>query len=98
MLKKAITGMAIAVAATGASVAGAAPALASDSVGGDYSQNVNLLPHLCADVDDVLDLIDVKLLNDTDAIQCDEISTGGVKYSEDKAPLSDLIDAGAANH
>ena len=100
MLKKLLTYAAVTGAAT-AAVTGmtATPAAASDAVGGDYSQNVNVLPHLCVDADRVNILaIPIELLTSENGLACDEISTGGVKYNEDKGPLSDLLDAGAGNH
>ncbi|MFT2019892.1 hypothetical protein ACMA1D_29255 [Streptomyces sp. 796.1] len=94
MLKKALACAALAAAATGA---GMAPATASDTSGGDYSQNVNLIPHPCIDLDRVnVGLVNVAVdaLNDNDAIDCDEIRDSQVN-KEDKAPLSDLLDVGA---
>ncbi|MER0242116.1 hypothetical protein AAHZ94_08775 [Streptomyces sp. HSW2009] len=96
MLKKALTAIAMAGAAT-AAVAGASPASASDTSGGDYSQNVNLLPHACIDIDRInvgLVNVPIDLLNDNDAINCDEIRDSQV-VKEDKGTLSDVADIGA---
>ncbi|MEU3960516.1 hypothetical protein [Streptomyces buecherae] len=95
MLKKALTFAALAGAAT--AMAGAAPASASDTGGGDYSQNVNLLPHACIDVDRInvgLVNVPIDVLNDNDAIDCDEIRDSQV-VKEDKGTLSDVADIGA---
>ncbi|MFE6780027.1 hypothetical protein [Streptomyces sp. NPDC057702] len=95
MLKKALTFAALAGAAT--AMVGAAPASASDTSGGDYSQNVNLLPHACIDVDRInvgLVNVPIDVLNDNDAIDCDEIRDSQV-VKEDKGTLSDVADIGA---
>ncbi len=95
MLKKALACAALAAAA--ATGAGMAPATASDTSGGDYSQNVNLLPHPCIDVDRInvgLVNVPVDVLNDNDAIDCDEIRDSQV-VKEDKGTLSDVADIGA---
>jgi hypothetical protein len=97
MLKKALACATLAVAATGAAVSIAAPAMASDTSGGNYSQNNNLVPHTCLDLKNDLDgigLVGVNLpiLDGFQGQQCNEHSK---VHSEDKEPLSDLIDAGA---
>jgi hypothetical protein len=94
MLKKALAVASLAVAATGAV---APAAMASDTAGGDYAQNVNLVPHPCVDVKNVANGIglvgvQVPILNGFEGQQCNEKSK--VKDNH-KEPLSDLIDAGA---
>jgi hypothetical protein len=97
MLKKAFAVAALAVAATGAACTIAPAANASDASGGDYAQNVNLIPHACFDVKrvvygDGLAGVPVDLLTETKGQQCNEKSK---ITSHDKSALSVLIDAGA---
>jgi hypothetical protein len=100
MLKKALACASLAVAATGAAGAIAPAAMASDTSGGSYSQNTNLVPHPCIDVKNVLNGIgaagvQVPVLNSFEGQECNEKS----KINGDhKGPLSDLIDAGAYQH
>lgn len=100
MLKKALACASLAVAATGAAGAIAPAAQASDTSGGNYSANTNLLPHLCLDVKNVADGIggvgaNVPILNSFEGQECNEKS----KINGDhKGPLSDFIDAGAYQH
>ncbi|MEU1536950.1 hypothetical protein ABZ461_02260 [Actinacidiphila glaucinigra] len=90
MLKKALACASLAVAAAGAVVPAA---VASDTSGGNYSQNVNLIPHPCIDVKRVSNLsIPLDLLSETSGQQCNEKSK---VVDAHKSPLSDLIDAGA---
>jgi hypothetical protein len=97
MLKKALACASLAVAATGAAAGIAPAAQASDTSGGNYSQNVNLIPHPCIDVKriNVINIIPVDVLTQTDGQQCNEKSK---IHDEHKAPLSDLVDAGAYQH
>jgi hypothetical protein len=97
MLKKALACASLAVAATGAAAGLAPAAQASDTHGGDYTQNVNALPHLCADVKrvNVINFIPVDVLTQTDGQHCNEKTK---LRDEHKAPLSDLIDLGAFQH
>jgi hypothetical protein len=97
MLKKALACATLAVAATGAAATLAPAAMASTTDGGNYSQNVNVLPHTCIDAKDVANGIglvglDVPIADGFQGQQCNEFSK---VHSEDKAPLSDLLDAGA---
>ncbi|MEU4094152.1 hypothetical protein [Streptomyces sp. NPDC026673] len=92
MLKKALACASLAVAAAGAV---APAAVASDTSGGNYSQNVNLIPHPCIDVkriNAVTPLLPVDLLTETSGQQCNEKSK---VVDAHKSALSDLIDAGA---
>ncbi|MEU1618047.1 hypothetical protein ABZ479_12200 [Streptomyces sp. NPDC005722] len=91
MLKKALACASLAVAATGVVVPAA---VASDTSGGNYSQNVNLIPHPCLDVKriNVLNPVAVDLLTETSGQQCNEKSK---VVDGHKSALSDLIDAGA---
>jgi len=97
MLKKAVACASLAVAATAGAVVIAPAASASDTHGGDYTQNVNALPHLCADVKrvNVINLVPVDVLTQTDGQHCNEKTK---LRDEHKAPLSDLIDLGAYQH
>ncbi|WFB09725.1 hypothetical protein LRS74_23750 [Streptomyces sp. LX-29] len=94
MLKKALACASLAVAATGATGFIAPAAIASDAEGGNYSQNINLLPHLCVDAKDinVLNVTPIEVLNGTDGQQCNEESK---VFDNSKDPLSDLLDLGA---
>ncbi|MFE0628345.1 hypothetical protein ACFW3D_15400 [Streptomyces sp. NPDC058864] len=91
MLKKALACASLAVAAAGAV---APAAVASDTSGGNYSQNVNLIPHPCIDVKrvNVLNPVVADLLTETSGQQCNEKSK---VVDGHKSALSDLIDAGA---
>ncbi|WP_405730835.1 hypothetical protein OG607_31905 [Streptomyces sp. NBC_01537] len=100
MLKKTLAVAALAVASAGAAVAVAPAAQASDTSGGDYSQNVNVLPHLCVDVKDVangigLAGVPVQALNEFGGQQCNEKSK---IVDNHKSPLSDVADIGAYQH
>jgi len=97
MLKKALACASLAVAATGAAGAIAPAAMASDTSGGNYSANANILPHLCADVKNVatgagLVGANAPILSSFQGQQCNEKSKIVDKHKE---ALSDLIDAGA---
>jgi hypothetical protein len=98
MLKKALACASLAVAATGAAGAIAPAAMASDTSGGSYSQNTNLIPHPCIDVKNVANNLagavplNVQLLNSFQGQQCNEKSKIVDKHKE---PLSDLLDVGA---
>ncbi|WP_405730833.1 hypothetical protein OG607_31900 [Streptomyces sp. NBC_01537] len=97
MLKKALACASLAVAATGAAGAIAPAAMASDTSGGSYSQNTNLIPHPCVDVKYVLNGVGavgvpVPILNEFGGQQCNEKSK--IKDNH-KSPLSDLLDIGA---
>lgn len=100
MLKKALAIAAAAVAGTGAAAAIAPAAHASDTSGGNYSQNINVIPHPCVDVKNVLNGIglvgaNVPIANSFEGQQCNEKS----KINGDhKAPLSDFADIGAYQH
>lgn len=93
MLKKAFTCASLAVAVTGAAGGIAPAAIASDTSGGNYSQNVSLLPHACVDAKDinVIQLVNLEALNDTQGLQCNE---GSKVLDSHKAPLSDVADIG----
>jgi hypothetical protein len=98
MLKKALAIATLAVAGTGAVAAIAPAAQASDSSGGNYSQNVNILPHLCIDAKDVANQlgngpgVPITALNGFEGQQCNENSK---VVDNHKEPLSDLADIGA---
>ena len=94
MLKKAFACASLAAAVTGAAGTVAPAATASDASGGNYSQNINLIPHPCIDVKriNVINLVPIDVLTQTDGQQCNEHSKS---IDNHKAPLSDLIDAGA---
>ncbi|MFE2427334.1 hypothetical protein ACFXJ5_11355 [Streptomyces sp. NPDC059373] len=97
MLKKALAVATLAVASTGAAAAIAPAAQASDNGGGAYSQNVNVLPHLCVDVKDVLNgvggvAVPVQALNSYQGQQCNEKS---IHVDKHKEGLSDFADVGA---
>jgi hypothetical protein len=100
MLKKSLAIAALAIAGTGAAGAVAPAAMASDTSGGDYSQNINVLPHLCLDVKNVANGIGAAGLNapignSFEGQQCNEKS----KINGDhKGPLSDVADIGAYQH
>ncbi|MEU1536951.1 hypothetical protein ABZ461_02265 [Actinacidiphila glaucinigra] len=93
MLKKALACATLAVAATGSAAALAPTAQASDVHGGNYSQNVNVLPHPCIDVKRIDNLgIPLDLLSETSGQQCNEKSK---VVDAHKSPLSDVLDVGA---
>ncbi|MDX6348568.1 MAG: hypothetical protein QOF84_3358 [Streptomyces sp.] len=97
MLKKALAVATLAVASTGAAAAVAPAAQASDAAGGSYSQNINVLPHLCVDAKNVangigLAGVNVPVLNDFEGQQCNEQT---IHVDKHKAPLSDVADLGA---
>jgi hypothetical protein len=97
MLKKALACATLAAAAAGASGFVAPAAMASDTGGGDYSQNVNVLPHLCVDAKNIangLGLVGVQIPvgNGFEGQQCNEKSKVKDKHKE---PLSDVADLGA---
>ena len=94
MLKKALACATLAVAAAGSAAALAPTAQASDVHGGNYSQNVNVLPHLCLDVKRINALNPVALdaLTETSGQQCNEKSS---VVDAHKSALSDLADVGA---
>ncbi|MET9874253.1 hypothetical protein [Actinacidiphila glaucinigra] len=94
MLKKALACATLAVAATGSAAALAPTAQASDVHGGNYSQNVNVLPHLCLDVKRVspATLAPIDALTETSGQQCNEKSS---VVDGHKSALSDLADIGA---
>ncbi|WP_329318375.1 hypothetical protein [Streptomyces sp. NBC_01262] len=100
MLKKTLAVAALAVAGAGAAMAMAPAAMASDTSGGDYSQNVNVLPHLCVDAKNIANGIgligaQVPIANSFEGQQCNEKS----KINGDhKGPLSDFADIGAYQH
>jgi len=97
MLKKTLAAAALAIAGTGAIVGIAPGAQASDTDGGDYSQNVNILPHLCIDLKNVADgngLVgaNAPIGSAFEGQQCNEKSKILDKHKE---ALSDLADIGA---
>ncbi|WFB09726.1 hypothetical protein LRS74_23755 [Streptomyces sp. LX-29] len=95
MLKRAIACASLAAAATGLVLPSVA--MASDAEGGDFSSNVNLLPHLCVDAKDinVLNVTPIEVLNGTDGQQCNEKSK---VFDNSKDPLADLLDIGTAQN
>jgi hypothetical protein len=101
MLKKALAVATLAAAATGGASFMAPAASASDTSGGNYSQNVNVLPHLCIDakrVGEGLGLVagvPVEALTETKGQQCNEKT---IYKSADKSALSDFADLGAYQH
>jgi hypothetical protein len=100
MLKKAIAVATLAAAATGGAGILAPAASASDARGGDYSQNVNVLPHFCLDVKRVGEGVGglglpIEALTETKGQQCNENT---ISKSADKSALSDLADVGAYQH
>ena len=97
MLKKALAAASLAVAATGAVATMAPVAQASDTSGGNYSQNVNVLPHLCVDAKNIANGIglvgaQVPIGNGFEGQHCEEKSKVTDLHKE---PLSDLADIGA---
>jgi hypothetical protein len=101
MLKKTLAVAALAVASAGAAMAVAPAAQASDTSGGDYSQNVNVLPHLCIDAKNVANNllgaapVNIQALNDFEGQQCNEYTK---HVDAHKGPLSDVADVGAYQH